>query len=277
MQKPSKTLIAFGAVLTGAALALGGVAVAASSNDPEGPTRPAAPATVAAASVAQTEYVPLAPCRIADSRLTQAGKYTRNATRVMQIAGTANFSGQGGATTGCGVPLTAQAAVLSFTTTNSTGQGRLTVFPSGAKPNTTALTYYKNVKISGEVTAKLAVDGTIRVSNVSFTSTDVVVDVVGYYAQPISAVVAPSATSPSGATLVSHSAQVTTVTKTDTGQYQVAVNTPIQNCSATATAEDSGTVAAAYTDLHSDYVQVYLKKASDGSYVDHTFSLQVTC
>jgi hypothetical protein len=259
----------------GAAVVLGGVAVAAStSNTVEGPTRPApitAPAGTAA-QIAQSEYVPLNPCRIADSRSSSAGIYGRNITRPLQITGTTNFTAQGGAPTGCGVPTTATAVVLSFTTSGSTGQGRLTVWPTGTtKANTTALTYYPDTKISGEVTAKIGTDGTIQVQNVSLTSTHVVADAVGYYSQPIAATVAADGT------ILSKSPQVTSVVKTDTGQYQVMTNVNTLKCTAVGTPQNSGYTFAAYTDQFTDRVEVYVKKASDGTYVDSAFALSVTC
>ncbi|HEY3736354.1 MAG TPA: hypothetical protein VGL26_02835 [Jatrophihabitans sp.] len=246
----------------------------AAGNSPEGPTRPApitAPAGIAA-PVSQTEYVALSPCRLADSRLSPAGKFTRNSTRVLQITGTTGFSTQGGAATGCGVPAKASAVVLSFTTVNSSGQGRLVVYPSGvSEPNSTALTYYKNVKISGEVTSKLGADGTIRVKNVSLTATDIATDVVGYYTTPIAVAVSTTGT------ILSSSPQITSVLKTDVGQYQVFTSTNVLDCVATATAQDSSYTISAYTDQFTDRVEVYVKKASDGTYVDSAFALAVTC
>jgi hypothetical protein len=226
-----------------------------------------------AAPVAQAEYVAISPCRIADSRSSSAGVYARNATRPLQITGTTGFATQGGAVTGCGIPTTATAAVLSFTIADSTGQGRLTVFPSGAtRPNTTALTYYKNTKISGEVTSKIGADGTIRVTNVSLATANVVADAVGYYATPIAATVSATGT------LLSHTAQVDSVVKTDTGQYQILMKagTNILQCAAVGTPQNSEYTLAAYTDQFTDRAEVYIKKA-DGTYVDSAFSLSVTC
>lgn len=127
-----------------------------------------------AATAPGSTYNPLPPARILDTRpgsgLPGAGRTAGpGATLPFQVAGLG------------GVPAGARAAVLNVTAVNPTAPGFLTVYPSGgSRPNASNLNF-----TAGQVTANLVVvplgsSGDLDVYNLA-GSTDVVVDVAGWY------------------------------------------------------------------------------------------------
>jgi YVTN family beta-propeller protein len=129
-------------------------------------------------------YSPLAPIRICDSRPGNIGGLTGAQAQCngTNNAGSPIPSGQSKsiAVAGSfGVPANATAVVLNVTVVNTTGAGFLTVYPTGdAVPNASNLNY-----AAGEVIPNLVEVGVGTGGDVSLwaqTTTDVVVDLVGY-------------------------------------------------------------------------------------------------
>ncbi|NNN21455.1 MAG: hypothetical protein HKL80_05565 [Acidimicrobiales bacterium] len=125
----------------------------------------------------------ISPTRICDTRLgapfpanpcnsngTQAGTLNAGSTIDLQIAGVA------------GVPSTgATAVVLNVTVTDTTASSFLTVYPSQSTlPLASNLNWIAGQTIANSVTVALGPDGSINLTN-AFGSTDVVVDIQGYY------------------------------------------------------------------------------------------------
>jgi hypothetical protein len=108
-----------------------------------------------------------APARVVDTRASSplgAGE-----SRSFPIAGLG------------GVPAGATAVVLNVTATNPTVGGYFTVYPSdAARPEASNLNFVAGQSIPNLVLSKLGADGTVSVFN-AFGSTDVVVDVMGYF------------------------------------------------------------------------------------------------
>jgi Chaperone of endosialidase len=120
----------------------------------------------AAQPLSGPEYIPLMPCRVFDSRTSSPlpGGEPTNIT----IAGL------------CGVPPNAVAADLNFTIVGPQGIGHLTVFPTnGTAPLTSLVNYVAGQTVANVADVRLGAGG--AVSAQPFTTTDLVVDVYGYF------------------------------------------------------------------------------------------------
>ena len=155
------------ALIAATGLLLGPLALASSAQ-----TVPHATTTVVGT------YVPVTPFRIVDTRTgatdpaTYAGK---------TLVGAASLNVQ---VTGVGtvpVPATASAAVLNITVTNTTEPGFVTVYPGGGTlPLVSNLNFTAAETVANLVTVPLSSAGIATIYN-SAGSTDVIVDVEGYY------------------------------------------------------------------------------------------------
>jgi len=143
-----------------------------------GPLAIAASATVAphAATPVMGSYVSVTPFRISDTRPNSgqpnAGKtLTAAATLSVQVTGVGTAP----------VPAGASAAVLNVTAVNPTASGFLTVFPAGTTmPTVSNLNFKPAVTVANLVTVPLSSSGMVSIYNHA-GSTNVVVDVDGYY------------------------------------------------------------------------------------------------
>jgi hypothetical protein len=128
--------------------------------------------------VVATDFYTLTPCRVLDTRLDDApsggpvlGAFAERSFPVTGI---------------CEVPSNAVAAVFNVTVTGPTSLGYVTVFPGNAFPlGTSVLNFTAGKVVANNAVVLLATDGTgtIRILNGSSGTTDVVVDVTGYYAE----------------------------------------------------------------------------------------------
>ncbi len=117
---------------------------------------------------AASTYQPVTPARILDTRAS--GAVGSNKTIALQVAGVA------------GVAAGASAVTLNLTVTNAQAPGFLTVWPSGlTTPTVSNLNFVPGQTVPNLVTVKLGADGKISILNGSLGSSDVVVDVAGYY------------------------------------------------------------------------------------------------
>ena len=115
------------------------------------------------------------PVRICDSRSGSqpsnqcTGKtMAQNGTMAVQVTGLA------------GVPADAQAVVLNVTATNTFASGYLTVYPGGTRPLASNLNWTSGQTVPNLVIARLGSSGQITLYNFA-GSTDVIVDVMGWY------------------------------------------------------------------------------------------------
>lgn len=117
-------------------------------------------------------FVGVTPIRILDTRDGTggpAGPLGPGASRVITVAG-AN-----------GIPSSATAVVANVTVTDTTGSSYLTAWPDGdAPPNASDLNWTPGVTIPNLVVVELGASGRLDLYNAA-GSTDVIVDVVGYY------------------------------------------------------------------------------------------------
>lgn len=161
---PRKTIAAIAAA---AIVGGGGAAMAASSFTPQG----------------GATYTPVVPTRIVD---------TRNGT------GVAQGSLKAGASltfTPAGVPSGAAAVTVNLTVTGSTGGGNVAVDPDGvAQTSTSNINFSQGQTVANQDTVAVGADGKVRVFYNGTGSTQVIVDLEGYYGS--GAAPAPSSTTP---------------------------------------------------------------------------------
>ncbi|EQD60002.1 peptidase S8 and S53, partial [mine drainage metagenome] len=120
-------------------------------------------------------YDGLAPARICDTRSSSlpvnqcTGKTMKpNSTMTVQVAGLG------------GVPANAEAVAVNVTVTDTTAAGYLTVFPGGARPTASNLNWASGRTVPNLVVVELNSSGGLTLYNYA-GSTDVVLDVLGYY------------------------------------------------------------------------------------------------
>ncbi|MFE5582304.1 beta strand repeat-containing protein [Kitasatospora sp. NPDC056531] len=121
-------------------------------------------------------YTPLSPSRLVDTRYgTGAPQSQVGAGQALpvRIAGAA-----GGQLPTSGIT----AVALNVTVTNPGTAGHLTVYPGGQQaPNASNLNFTAGQTVANSVVVPVGSDGTIQVLNAAGASSDVIVDVVGYY------------------------------------------------------------------------------------------------
>jgi hypothetical protein len=128
-----------------------------------------------ATAVTSGTYVPLTPARISDTR---AASGFPNAGATLTAGGSENVVVEGAG----GVPTSGvSAVVLNVAATNVTAAGFLTVFPEGGtQPTVANLNTTPGNTVSNLVTVAVGTTGGVTIFNHAGT-TDVVVDVEGYY------------------------------------------------------------------------------------------------
>jgi len=252
------------------------VAVVRSRSAPEAAASPAASTagvTVPAAIGEGPEasfFHPMKPCRIVDTR-EAGGKLAPNTVRDFRVTGHAGFHNQKLGDIGCNIAHDATSVVVSMTATESTGEGRLTLFASGSPvPTSTTMTYYGDRKMTVGSIVPLGPGRADRLQLKNWAySTHVVIDVSGYFAPQIVATVDGT-----DAHLISHSSQVLSSTKLGVGSYFVDTHAWTTPCTAHAFALESGYIASATTVVSE--VSVSITDLA-GNLADADFNLRVTC
>lgn len=136
------------------------------------------------ADAAQLAYNMVAPCRLVDTRNVNARLAPGGVLHLNSAGG--DLSGQGGNSSGCGIPADAGALVLNVTAVDPGNAGYLTVFPyGGSMPVASSLNYVAQSTAGNEIIAKQALGQPATVSIYSYAASDVVVDVVGYFSQAL--------------------------------------------------------------------------------------------
>ncbi len=120
-------------------------------------------------------FNPIYPSRLLDTRnglgMVSPRPVVAGETFVQRVAG--HYTGD--------VPDHATAALLTVTVTAPRAPGHLTVYPSGtANPQTSSLNYSAGQTITNSVIAPIGSDG--RINLYANATTDVVIDVIGYFA-----------------------------------------------------------------------------------------------
>ncbi|MFN8019607.1 MAG: hypothetical protein U0P45_16005 [Acidimicrobiales bacterium] len=262
------TRIAAGAAVA-AALVAGGAA-GASSRRPAAPEGPRA--TRGAGIVAPTQFVSVAPCRLFDSRKATAGPLLDGVQRTIQVTGSAGFEAQGGTSGGCGIPESATAVVVSLTSTQASGNGFLRAWAYGTSEPTATVMNWTPVGKAGITTgATLPVRGKLRAKAYN-SSTDLVVDVTGYYTESLSAYVS------SNGDLVQWNDGVRSAGRIGTGYYVVQFDRQIYRCSVAVSTEGSALYySTAVTSNDKAFVSIANLAVSGAPAINAPFNLTVTC
>lgn len=119
------------------------------------------------------------PTRIADTR---AGSGLPYSGQTLVASGKLNINFRGIQNPNFGTTSTAVAAVVDVTVANPQASGFLSLYPAEASPpNASSLSYTTGHALTKEVTVKLGANGAFTILNSNGGSTEIIVDVVGYY------------------------------------------------------------------------------------------------
>lgn len=134
-------------------------------------------------------YVPVAPCRLFDTRLVPAGPILAGTSRDFDVSSAANYTAQGGSATDCGVGSVGPfaAAVINFTVVSPSAIGFMTAHAAGTpRPVAATLTYGAGTSlISNEVIVPISQGaGPAELTVYNNASGHVVGDIVGYFIAP---------------------------------------------------------------------------------------------
>lgn len=281
--KHLKTLIA-GAVV--AVVACGaGLAYAQGTPDSGEGTSPPPEATsnLLGAGSTEAKFVAIAPCRLVDTR-EAGGAISAGTTRRYDVRGTGGtFAAQGGKSNGCGIPTGGVAGIeVTATAISATGTGFLRVFPEGEQ-NATFMNYTPTFNASNTGTVSLCgstgnvcvVNQDLGVKNYGST-THLVLEVTGYYAQPMAAAV-------NGDGSVVRSSRLASVTRLGAGEYRVTFDRDVQQCTFYATlgkgipaGVPDGEVSAQRNAAFNDAAFVQTRTPA-GALADRDFNIEVTC
>lgn len=136
------------------------------------------PATATPRPAGASTYVPITPCRLADSRVVGTVPTVGTARRIAVTDG--DHRPQGGSATGCGIPAGARAAAIAVSAVEPSAAGYLRTWPTGkAAPTATFLNFARATSTTNTGPIPLGPAGTIE-QRVHVAPTHVVVDVLGY-------------------------------------------------------------------------------------------------
>jgi hypothetical protein len=138
-------------------------------------------------------FVPLAPCRLIDTRSSGAGKMNPGETRDFQVAGTLEFGPQGGTLGGCGVPAgtavpAAAAVMINLVAIDAEGGGNMLAWPYGQPMPTASSINFQALNpamnIANGLIVPIAGTNTVPADlqiQARFSRVHVVADVTGYF------------------------------------------------------------------------------------------------
>lgn len=226
----------------------------------------------------ESVYVPISPCRVADTRSSSAGILRHSGNRPFYIRGTGGFTGQGGTSGGCGVPTAATGVTVNTTITGETGGGFMTNYPAGTTlPLSNFVSYVKGVTGTSNPTFALAANGvepSVSIHLSGHADAHLIIDVTGYYMPQIEALVNPAGSIYSG------SPRVLNVVKQSSGYYRVEIDSNVNYCTPLVHTYYQNEYASAET-ISSQYVYVHLWYLNGSTHletpVDDYFYLSVMC
>ena len=144
---------------------------------------------------ADVVYTPVTPCRIVDTRSGAGGTLLAGDTRDWLAANPGGtFVAQGGNATNCGIPVKPAAVLVNLTVANTQwGPAYLTAWPfNQAKPLAASLNWVSpNTQVANAIILPLCIGGgcTSDWSLYTTSGTDLIVDVMGYFAAPVATAV----------------------------------------------------------------------------------------
>lgn len=147
--------------------------------------RAGAPTKLGAAG-ADLVYTPLTPCRIADTRVA-GGPIAASGSRSFIAYSASGFASQGGDPSNCGIPQNASALQVKLTASRPALDGYFTAYASDvARPLVSSLNYLAGKDTSnGEIVSLCRPGCATQFTLFTYAQSDAVVDVVGYYMEPV--------------------------------------------------------------------------------------------
>ncbi|MTD15927.1 hypothetical protein GIS00_18490 [Nakamurella sp. YIM 132087] len=217
-------------------------------------------------------FVPLAPCRIVDTRVNSTPLGSEVA-RNYYVGGTFGFAPQGGKSGGCGVPTTAVAVSAIVTAVDPSNRGFLRAWPTNQSEPASTLLNYGTISTGTGATVPIAITSgpALRVKNYA-GPTDLVIEVNGYYEMQIQAQVEPNGI------LLDSTYRFLSSSKLATGTYRITVDTNITACAIQA----QSTVFSYYTSVGTvsgSTFDIYVWRIVNGinTLTDGRFLVTVTC
>ena len=140
-------------------------------------------------------YTPVVPCRIVDTRAGAGGTVLAGQTRNWLAANPAgNFAAQGGSASNCGIPVKPAGVLVNITVfSNLAGPAFMVAWPfNQARPNAALVNWVgAGSQLANAVAVPLCVGGgcTSDFSIFSSQQTEMVLDVLGYFAAPVATAV----------------------------------------------------------------------------------------
>ena len=285
MKRPTRTLL-----IAAVAAAVGLTAVSAASGSPTTPKPPGKVANTSVVNVpavkaltnapnvvVQTQYVPIAPCRIVDTRRATPNTSLQNGVVRTFLVLQTDLSGQGGNVNGCGIPQGATAIAASMTSTQALGRGFLRAWALGTpEPNATVLNYAPVGSGGVTVGAPLPIRpgaGTQMAVKIYGSPTHLVIDVLGYYREPIAAGISSSGV------LGSHSSAVLAAARgvgNPTGVYVITFDQTVTGCIIVATPATTGYVLVTAV-VNNNTAFLVGRTPSTGALADTPVNFTVTC
>jgi hypothetical protein len=144
---------------------------------------------------ADVVYTPVTPCRIVDTRSGAGGPLAAGDTRNWLAANPGGtFVSQGGSASNCGIPVKPAAVLVNLTVANTqSGPAFLVGYPfNQARPNAASLNWVAvGTQIANAIILPLCTGGgcTSDWSLFASSGTELIVDVMGYFAAPVATAV----------------------------------------------------------------------------------------
>ena len=262
-----------------AAMTLGFITISsASGSAPHDPPQPGvaapSPDQLGAQSVAanlQTLYVPIAPCRIVDTRAGSGGHGTPigASTRTYYVGGTQMFVPQGGKSGGCGIPVGATAIAATITAVNPHHGGFIRAWPNGANEPTATLLNYATSSIGTGATVPIKSSAALALKVRNYSGpTDLVIDVAGYYIPQI------YGTFTATGSLYNGSGRLVAYSHSMTGYYALRADRDLSSCTPVVSSYYFSNIVSAYTE--GNLVHVQLTTAADVA-INGDFQVHVNC
>jgi hypothetical protein len=270
------------AAAIGLSAGIGAVAASAIGAQDPGPV-PASDARILGNGISENKYVPIIPCRILDTRKGY-GKFGVGTKKAIDVRGDeTTFVTQGGNPGGCGIPNGATAIEATITAVNADDGGYLRAWPANlVEPNATFLNYTPSFNVGNTGTITLCgANGLACNTNqdlnlkTNFGATHLVIDVAGYYQQPLSANV-------SSAGSVVRGSRGANATRMSLGTYRVGFDRNISQCTyfagtATANAGLNGGFASITNASGNVAAVTVLTYDTAGNLSDRGFQVEVVC
>ncbi len=225
------------------------------------------------------KYVPIDPVRAFDSRVaaySASGILAPNSSRVISVKDGHDFFGT--VKTPDAVPPGAKAVTYNLTVTGPTGPNFVSITPGDAAAVTTSAMNFDGTHDDANAgTVNVDATRSVKVWNgIESGSTHIIIDITGFYVEPLYAVV-------SAAGALTDGSRVVSVGTVPPGEYDVTFDRPVIDCAVTATIGEPGSEPAGLIDwsIFKDSATVTVfTQGNDGApppFEDRAFALVVTC